>query len=124
MLLEVPQNMLQEHRKTEGFRWFTDDKHDLFIWLNKQNEIIRLQFSYDKGSKREQVIEWRRQGNLHHHLIDDGDNFLHYSASPIFTANGNWDPDYAYKKFLNIGKNLETQLYDKIIFILNQNLQE
>ena len=51
-----------KQRGGEGFRlrWYSDENHDLYVWLSDAGRLMRFQLCYDKGSPREQVVRLHR----------------------------------------------------------------
>ncbi len=72
-------------------RWFTDERHDLFVWTDGAGEPARFQFCYGRGTDDEQMIEWRRDGGVHHRKVDDGETGGRAKESPLIVTNGRWD---------------------------------
>ena len=57
MLREVPKGRIQINNLRR--RWFTDESLDLFIFLNKEDELVQLQICYDK-TEQEHVFSWKK----------------------------------------------------------------
>lgn len=98
MLHEINSKYLHSSETNEGLRWFNDFKHDLFVWLDTKDRIVRFQFCYDKNTSNEQSIEWVLDHNLFHQkvLSDEG---WHSMSSPILVPNGAWNPERAREEF-------------------------
>jgi hypothetical protein len=52
--------------------WFNDHDNDLFIWLDKQDNIVSFQFCYNK-SINEHAINWHQQKGFDHSRVDTGE---------------------------------------------------
>jgi hypothetical protein len=72
-------------------RWFTDERHDLFVWTDPDGEPARFQFCYGRGTGDEQMIEWRRDGGVRHRRVDDGERGGRSKESPLIITNGAWN---------------------------------
>jgi hypothetical protein len=95
-------------------RWFSDLNNDLFVWLNKQGQVIAFQFSYNK-TDNEHLLSWSEQQDYSHGRIDDGEDVCqHLKMSPIMVSTGT--PDYAQvaEIFRGISASLEPGLVEFI----------
>ena len=96
--------MLREIRDVKQYededkrRWFTDDYWDLYVWINKQDEITGLQICYDK-SFNEHALTWRRGSGFTHTKIDDGERNPTSHMAPILVRDGLFDKDKLAKRF-------------------------
>jgi hypothetical protein len=73
--------MLRELKSRAGQRWFTDDQHDLYLWLDAGNRIIGFQFCYDKQTE-ERAVTWRDGSKLTHERVLAGDDVPTRNDSP------------------------------------------
>lgn len=110
-----------KQRGGEGFRlrWYSDESHDLYVWLSDEGRLMRFQFCYDKGSLREQVVRWKLGGAVEHALIDDGER-LHRKQTPIFVSNGAWDPREPLDHLRADRSNIDLPIYMQLIKILRE----
>ena len=114
MLKEISQKYIAESKRNKHFRWFSDNRHDLFLWHNEDGEIIRFQFCYDKNSTQEQAVEWLKFGRIFHQKVDDGESKKLRKSSPIFVANGSWSRAYAKEEFNRSSLELDAKIRDFI----------
>jgi hypothetical protein len=69
-------------------RWFSDDHHDLIVWLANDGGIIGFQFCYDKSGD-EHALTWLKDKGFAHRRIDDGEGRgLHHKMTPILIPDG------------------------------------
>lgn len=95
-------------------RWFSDQAHDLLVWLNKEGGVIAFQLSYNKGDN-EHLLSWSEQQGYSHGRIDDGEDVCqHLKMSPIMVSTGT--PNYAQvaEIFRSISASLEPGLVEFI----------
>jgi len=71
--------------------WFNDCQCDLFVWRDAAGEVVHFQFCYGKPTD-EHVLEWSLEGGLEHFRVDDGEGGPWTHASPVFVADGAFDP--------------------------------
>jgi hypothetical protein len=123
MLTEIQKKYLKSSEDNVGLRWFSDEHHDLFVWLDTNGKINHIQFCYDKTTLQEQVIEWKQNQTVKHYNVDDGENArTTYKATPIFVGNGKWDPNLALKKFKQVSAKIDAVIYQQIISLLENHL--
>ncbi len=74
----------------ERMRWFSDSRHDLYVWLDDAGSVVQFLFTYDKGGEREQAVHWRAGAAVEHGVIDDGERPGGAKMSPLLTSDGPW----------------------------------
>ncbi|MEW6775345.1 MAG: hypothetical protein AB1405_03575 [Bdellovibrionota bacterium] len=117
-MTEVPPHLIA---KSEGhLRWFSDARHDLFVWFGERDEIIRFQFCYGKGTAQEEVVEWRRGDHVKHSLVDDGEVPGSLKQSPLIVANGPWRPKDALEAFKAASGGIDPVVREPIEQILQE----
>ena len=90
--------------------WFSDDNHDLFVWLDDRNNPVAFQFSYDKH-RDEHCIYWHQQRGFRHDRIDSGDNLqAGYKMTPILVPDGHFDAPRLVKLFQSICMEMDPRL--------------
>ena len=98
-------------------RWFSDAKLDLYVWYDKDNQIVEFQLCYDKGSD-EQALAWNRETGMSHHTVNNGvtgpDKI---KGSPVMTEDTSFNFVKARDLFTVAGQKLEHDLFG---FILNR----
>ena len=110
MLREVIDVRLESatHRK----HWFTDECFDLFVWLDKQNQITSYQLAYEKNTDREHIITWQRGTGYKHNKVDSGDKPGKYKESPILVPDGTCDTDIIAERFRKASAELPQTIAD------------
>jgi hypothetical protein len=71
MLREIRRGVAQrslEKRK----RWFQDEYFDLFIWQDPTGQIVQLQLCYERGTRKERALTWKRGTGFDHAVVDQG----------------------------------------------------
>ena len=100
------------HRGKTPRLWFSDENHDLFIWLDPQSEPLAFQFSYDKLHD-EHCIYWHRDRGYSHDRIDSGEPVDgSYKMTPIMVPNDQFDDTQVAQDFLSVSDNLTPKLRD------------
>jgi len=86
MLREIPSTRQREGEPRR--RWFTDAHMDLTVWQDGDGALVAFQLAYDKG-EGEHALEWRREGGLRHHRVDDGEAETgRYKQAPLLLPDG------------------------------------
>jgi len=86
MLREIPST--RQRRDESRRRWFTDEQMDLTAWQDADGRLVAFQLAYDKG-EGEHALEWRREGGLRHHRVDDGEaDTGRYKQTPLLLPDG------------------------------------
>jgi hypothetical protein len=86
MLREIPST--RQRAGESRRRWFTDEQMDLTVWQDADGGLIAFQLAYDKG-EAEHALEWRREGGLRHHRVDDGEaDTGRYKQTPLLVPDG------------------------------------
>lgn len=86
MLLEI-RNIVQrslERRK----RWFHDDDFDLYVWQSPAGEVLELQLCYERGTRRERALTWKRGIGYANYAVDSGEDTVTERNTPLLYAGG------------------------------------
>ena len=90
--------------------WFSDQNHDLFIWLDKLHEPMAFQLSYNKIDD-EHCICWHCDKGFSHDRIDSGeDPEGSYKMTPIMVPDGKFDHKKLAQEFQLISADMEPRL--------------
>ena len=119
--------MLREHtdvRQIEGEprrRWFSDDRFDLIVWFNENDEIIGFQLCYDK-SRYERALTWFKHTGYMYHRVDDGEHTIAMirKATPILVSDGRFD----HKKIASLFKEQSTEIEEKIFQFVYEKISQ
>lgn len=122
MLKRVPDRLLKPAEVEAGLRWYSDESHDLYVWSDKAGMISRFQFTYNKGTGREEVIEWRGGEMVGHALIDPGEDLSIHKKTPIIVANGVWDEAAVSREFERAAHGIEQSVYKYILRRLGRSV--
>lgn len=94
--------------------WFRDQEHDLFIWVNRQNEPIAFQFSNDRNSS-EHSINWSLDRGYSHDRIDTGEAADgRYKMTPIMVPDGRFDNRKIAERFKAVSADLPSDFSEFI----------
>lgn len=104
-------------------RWFTDKYWDLYIWLDKDDNITEFQLCYDK-TKKERALNWSEDGGYRHTKVDDGELPGRMTMTPILVLDGVFKYQEIAHKFkmdsTGIDRKVADFVYEKILeFRLN-----
>lgn len=86
MLLEI-RNIVQrslERRK----RWFHDDDFDLYVWQAPCGEVLELQLCYERGTRYESALTWKRGVGYAHSAVDSGEETATARRTPLLRSGG------------------------------------
>ena len=101
---------VKQTRKSQQRLWFSDHFHDLFIWLDTDNQPLAFQFCYDK-SDNEHAVLWHHQTGYSHQRVDSGEPTNgRYKQSPILIANGQPEQASIAANFRRISANIDPTL--------------
>ena len=86
MLLEIKAVMQRnlERRK----RWFHDDYFDLYVWQAPDGQVVEMQLCYERGSKRERALTWKRGIGYANYFVDGGESKATERQTPIMYSGG------------------------------------
>lgn len=70
-------------------RWFADESHDLWIWLDEQGAPRGFQFCYGKGGI-ERALTWRPESGFSHHRVDSGQGVHAAFSTPMLLLREPW----------------------------------
>ncbi|MCW8956454.1 MAG: hypothetical protein OQL09_06195 [Gammaproteobacteria bacterium] len=109
MLYQIKATQTEEYQQR---LWFTDQHHDLFIWLDSDYNPLAFQFCYNKLHDEHAVL-WHRHHGYSHQRIDSGEpGDGNYKVSPILLANGHIEPLRIAAGFKHINSNIDRKLAD------------
>lgn len=100
-------------RRDGGYRrrWFTDEDMDLYLWLDDDGELARVQLCYDRrGNQR--VLSWAREHGYRHDRIDDGEGVAGKARTPILVLDGHCDIDAVLVRFRAAAGALDRDLFE------------
>ena len=86
MLREI-RNVVQrslERRK----RWFEDDDFDLYVWQAPAGEVLELQLCYERGTRRERALTWKRGIGYANYSVDSGEESANARRTPLLSSGG------------------------------------
>lgn len=86
MLLEI-RNIVQrslEKRK----RWFHDDDFDLYVWQAPDDEVLELQLCYERGTRFERALTWKRGIGYANYAVDSGEATATERRTPLLYSGG------------------------------------
>lgn len=116
MLREIPSTRQREGESRR--RWFTDEQLDLTVWQDADGGLIAFQLAYDKG-EGEHALEWRREGGLRHHRVDDGEaDTGRYKQTPLLVPDGAVPIQRLIDEFDRRAGAMDTDLRERILEIL------
>ena len=86
MLAEIKAVMQRnlERRK----RWFHDDYFDLYVWQAPDETVLEMQLCYERGSKWERALTWKRGLGYAHYMVDSGESKATERQTPIMFTGG------------------------------------
>lgn len=120
-MIEINSKYLSKQRKADNMRWFTDTSHDLFLWCNGSNEIIRFQFCYGKNSGNEHLVEWERNLGIKEFTVDDGETGGVSKSTPILKNQTVIQIEKTKSALMIISKYIDKPIYEFIINRLSIN---
>lgn len=95
--------------------WLSDNKHDLFIWLDKIKQPVGFQFSYNKN-QIEHVIYWFLGRGYSHDKIDSGENKQgNYKMTPIMVPDGTFESHKVAREFAAISTEMNAGLAEFVL---------
>ncbi len=116
MLREIP---VSKADNEPARRWFTDNKTDLFVWLDDNGNISRFQICYNKG-ENEHALTWEAGHGISHHAVDDGEEkVMKMKKSPILVQDGRVDIETITRIFTDIGHELPAFIYNFVLDKIN-----
>ena len=90
--------------------WFTDNQHDLFVWLTANDTPVCFQFSYNKLHD-EHTLNWHRHRGYSHEKIDNGEHTPgNYKMTPIMIPDGEINREKITRLFQSISQDIEPEL--------------
>ena len=67
----------------ENKQWYHSSKYDLYIWKDEQQQIIEVQFSFDKENIERMLIWIADQKDITCTTVDSGEDNVLKNCSPI-----------------------------------------
>lgn len=122
-MYEIASRYLGPQAIRSGERWFSDERHDLFVWCDPDGTITQFHFCYGKGTAREQIVRWHRGYSPCHDRIDDGDRPMG-KMTPILVPNGKWEPREVCSIFLKVAGELPEAIRTQIVAAILNESQE
>ncbi len=99
-------------------RWFTDNKLDLYVWLDQAGTITEFQLSYNKP-ENERIVKWTRKDGLSHYHVENGNPSPYKAdASVILSGETKLDIVEVRKLFERSARKLNHDLYGFIVTTL------
>lgn len=104
------------HKKTLPVRqWFSDEDHDLFIWLDSTLQPIGFQFTYDKLFD-EHCLSWMMNRGYSHDRIDTGEDvYLNIKQTPVMVADGEFNAAELAKRLSAISDEVPEKLLQFVL---------
>jgi len=91
-------------------RWFSDSFFDLYVWLDRDDEIASFQLCYNKPHD-EHALTWKRPASYYHQRVDDGENRPGKSKStPVLLPDGAIDNRSLAERFALESKDLDARI--------------
>ena len=88
MLAEIPG--ARQFPGEPGRRWFTDEAHDLWVWLDGDGRPRGFQFCYGKRGV-ERALTWRPERGFVHHRVDTGHAGKASLGAPLLMLREGWN---------------------------------
>jgi hypothetical protein len=96
-------------------RWFTDNRLDLYVWVDQDGNIVEFQLSYNKPQD-ERIVKWTRKNGLSHYHVENGDPSPYKAdASAILQGEAKLDIAEVRKIFKQSAPKLDHDLHEFII---------
>jgi hypothetical protein len=64
MLREI--RNLEQRQPQRVKRWFQDDYFDLFVWQDRDGEVVQFQLCYERDTRLERALDWKRGRGFQH----------------------------------------------------------
>jgi len=90
-------------------RWYQDERMDLFVWFNDEDDIVRFQLAYDKP-RSEKAIDWKHDRGFTHSRIDDSTDPSHHPGSPLMISGGVFAKKRVIAEFRERATNIEPRV--------------
>lgn len=117
--------MIREIRRVKQIRgeakrrWFTDDYWDLYVWMDKQGNLIGFQLCYGKPDNEHALTMFDGKKPVHTRVSTSKPNGLHNNMTPILVADGHFDSDTVRERFIRDGSELDEVVRDYVTERLN-----
>lgn len=115
MLSKVPAGLIKPAELKAGLQWYSDTHCDLYVWRKLNGEVMRFQFTYNKGTGREEIVEWSGGDVVGHALVDPGDDHPRTNRTPIIVANGVWDRGTVAEEFEEAAKGIDPEIFQFVL---------
>lgn len=86
MLLEIKAVMQRDLQRRK--RWFHDDYFDLYVWQAPDGEVLEMQLCYERGSRKERALTWKRGLGYEHYMVDSGEANPTERQTPLMYSGG------------------------------------
>ena len=57
---------IDQRRPGRSKSWFQDEHFDLFVWSERDGDIVQFQLCYERDTRRERALEWKRGRGFQH----------------------------------------------------------
>ena len=117
MLKEIP--VTRQRSNEPRRRWFTNADFDVYVWQDDDKRIVAFQLCYDK-SDDERVLFWTEKNGYAHAGIDGGGARESHGETPIFRADGVFDPSATLSRLMVVRGNMDGTVFE----FIQQKVQE
>lgn len=100
-------------------RWFADESHDLWIWLDERGAPRAFQFCYGKGGT-ERALTWRPETGFSHHRVDSGPGVHAAFSTPALLLREPWVVTTLGERFRRVAATVP----DDVVIFVESRLQE
>jgi len=107
MLREIA--AVRQHPGEPRRRWFSDERMDLIVWLDRRGAIVAFQLCYDRDHG-EHAVTWQRGAGSRHDAVDDGEHPGRHKATPILVADGPFPAHRVRRELARRGRELDADL--------------
>jgi len=82
------------HQDTSGHtkRWFSDLDSDLFLWIDKDDQIRAFQFSI-RERNIETAVKWEETSGINYYTVDDGSHPGKHPGTPLLLEDEGIDKE-------------------------------
>ncbi len=118
MLYELKEEIVNQPEKGVFRRIFVDDNDslDLYVWYNKNKEIISFQLCYGSRSR---AATWKPGHDLIHENINNGKGLGRWKGIMLLEPDGILDREKPAQEFIeasgNIDKEIANFVYHKLL---------
>ena len=113
MLLEIKSVMQRNLERRQ--RGFHDDYFDLYVWQAPDGQVLEMQLCYERGSKRERALTWKRGIGYAHYMVDSGESKATERQTPILFTGGKFGGWKVREQLVGAVHNLEKPIADFVL---------